>query len=405
MSATRSTVPLLAGALLLGMAGPARAQIDDVRWLPFIGCWQPVDDAEAGLVCFSPAERGVEMTSWAAGAVVATELLVADGQARPVRAEGCEGTESLRFSEDGRRAFTRSEIVCGGDRRPGTGVMSVVAPNRWADVRALRMQGETVSWVQEYRLIGIDRLAEEGIDDPAAGMEGSVRSARVVAAREIDTDDVREAVANLDTEAVVAWVATQGDGFVLDGDGLLALADEGVPESVIDVMVAVSYPERFVVAADQGIERAGRAEQEYVRGRRVPVHMGYRGYLAWDPFFDGYGYGYGFGPFAYSPFGYGRFGYFGGYGYPYTYGPYGYGPTVIRVERRPSGGRAVFGRGWTRRSGDSKGGAVPRGGSAAAGSRGGSGSGGGAIAGSGGSGGSRPASSGSGRTARRRGGE
>ena len=320
--ASRYGTGLFAGALLLAMTLPAQAQIQDTRWLPFVGCWEGVDGpADAGLLCFRPTSDGVEMTSFAAGEAVASEMLAADGQRRPVSAEGCEGSESVTFSEDGRRAFTRTEFVCEGESRSGSGVMAIVSPTRWVDVRALEVNGETVSWVQAYSLVGIDRLAEEGLTDPLQELPMTARAARMAAAQDVDLDDVAEATREVDEEAVVAWLAAQQTRFAVDGDELVRLADGGMPESVIDVVVAVSYPERFRVEPEQAIVEADRE----FSGRRIPVSVGYRGYMMWDPFY-GPGYGFGYSPFAYRGFGYGygygSFGYprFGGYGYGYGYG-------------------------------------------------------------------------------------
>lgn len=395
MSAARYGLALAASVAFLGLGAPAQAQVDDARWLAFIGCWQAAEGSEeAGLVCFRPAAGGVEMTNIVAGEVVATERLAADGQPRPVVAEGCEGTEAVTFSEDGRRAFTTSDFSCGDEERSGTGVMAMVAPNRWIDVRALEIQGETVAWVQSYQLVGLDRLAEEGIDDPREGMETTVRAARMAASTSIDVDDVTEAADRIDSEAVVAWVAAQEDELDLDGDELVRLADSGMPEEVIDVMVAVSYPERFVVEPEQDIAMA-----DAERGRRIPIGVGYRGYMGWDPFYHGYSpWGYRYSPFAfgYSPYAYG----FGGYGWGYGYG---YRPVVVRVERRGSEGRMIRGEGFRPGSGATPGArtARPRGGDS-----GGSFTGARGTRGSGAIGSSRPSTGRAAqpRTARRRGG-
>jgi hypothetical protein len=332
----------------------------------------------------------VDLESIVAGEVVSTERVAADGVARSVVAEGCEGTEAVEFSADGRRAFTTSVFECSGEPRSGTGVMAVVAPNRWVDVRALEIQGEKVSWVQSYRLVGVEQLAEDGITDPRDGLGLASRAARMAAATDIDIDDVREAAERIDSEAVVAWVAAQESELDIDAATLVALADDGVPEEVIDVIVAVSYPERFVVEPEQPVEMAERAEP---RGRR-PFYGGYRGYLAYDPFY------YGYSPYSYR-YGYSPFGYWGGgYGYGYGYRA----PTILRVERRDNGGRMIRGVGYrpgvnAQPSGRT---ARPRnddgGSSAGTGAQRSSGS--GAAAGSSGSRSGTP----TGRTARRRGG-
>ena len=121
---------LSAGAFaLLLTTMPVAGQVDtsemDSRWLPFIGCWEALGaEDEIGLLCFEPAGDGVEVTNYVGGEISSTELLVGDGERRQVVAEGCEGWESLVFSEDGRRAFTTTEFLCGdSETRAGTGVI------------------------------------------------------------------------------------------------------------------------------------------------------------------------------------------------------------------------------------------------------------------------------------------
>ena len=58
------------------------------------------------------------MTNYVEGEVSSIELLVGDGERRSVSAEGCEGWESLVFAEDGRRAFTQTEFLCGDSGDP-----------------------------------------------------------------------------------------------------------------------------------------------------------------------------------------------------------------------------------------------------------------------------------------------
>ncbi len=325
-----------------------------------MGCWEAVGaEDDIGVLCFEEADGGVALSNLVEGEVVSTETLVADGRPRAITAEGCEGTESVEFSADGRRAFTRTEFTCAeGDTRSGTGVMAFTAPNRWADVRLLDVEDEEVAWVQEYRVMGADRLAEEGITDPAEAMNMAVRSARMAAAAPIDLDDVEEASARLDERAVETWIVTKGDRFDIDGDELVRLDEAGVPERVIDAVVAVSYPDRFVVEAGAAVEDA--------EGRPRPKH--YRGYMGYDPWFGpAWGYGWEYGRFGYSPFlGYRYSPWWSGYGYGYGY--WGSRPGIVIIDRRPAdgGGRVYNGRGYRQGSGAAtgrtarpRGGAVP----------------------------------------------
>lgn len=341
---------LAAGVALALLAAPVQGQDTDARWVPFVGCWEAVGaEDEIGLLCFSPVTGGVELTNIVNGEISSTERLVADGSPRPIAAQGCEGWEAVEFSEDGRRAFTRTEFTCeGGEARTGTGVMALTAPNFWVDVRELEVEGETVAWVQEYTLADADRLAEEGVDDPAADMRMAVRSARMAAASPIAIDDVEEATRRMGDQAVETWVVAQRDDLDVDADDLVRLDEAGVSDRVIDAVVAVSHPEHFVAAAG--------SEVEAVEGGPRPTH--YRGYMGFNPWFGpGWGYRYGFGAYGYSPF-YG-FGYSPFYGlryspwYGYGYGGYGYGyrPGVVIIERRDNGGRIYRGSGYRSRGG------------------------------------------------------
>jgi len=334
---------------------PVQAQDTDSRWLPFIGCWEAVGgEQEVGLLCFHFEGNGVALTNIVAGEAVSTELLAADGQQRDVSAEGCEGWEAIEFSEDGRRAFTRTEFLCGTDEvRTGTGVMTFIATNMWSDIRTLDVGGEPFSWIQDYRLAGLDRLAEEGVTDPADGLGMAIRSARMAATAEIQLEDVEEALDYMDAKAIETWIVSQQDRFHPTGQDLVRLADAGVPDNVIDAVVAVSFPNRFVVDASGEIDPS------------APRPTSYRGYMAYNPFWGpAWGLSVGFG---YSPYGYG----YGGPGYGYGYGGgyyrpgygYGYGgsrPGYIVVGPRPSGGTVQNGRGYSQGSGSGSGSARPR---------------------------------------------
>ncbi|MDH3271535.1 MAG: hypothetical protein OEN56_09400 [Gemmatimonadota bacterium] len=393
---TGSLTSLCFAVALSLFAQPLEAQNRDMRWMPFIGCWEAVGaDDTIGLLCFAESDGGVELSNVLNGEVVSTEILAADGQRRSVAAEGCDGWETVEFSADGRRAFTRTEFTCAeGDARSGTGVMAFTSPTFWVDVRVLDVGGEEVAWVQEYLLAGADRLAEEEIEDPSQGLGIAVTSGRVAAAAPITLDDVEEASTRMGARAVETWVVALGDPLDVSAEDLVRLDEAGVSGRVIDAVVAVSHPDRFMVEAGTTVEQIDGAG---------PTH--YRGYMGYNPWAGpAWGYGYEYGAFGYAPFyryGYSplRYGY--PYGYGYGYGYYGSRPGVVIIDRRPreSNGRVYAGRGY-RQGGTATGGAArPRGGSIPSFGRTGSRSG-GSIAGSAGSG-SR-GSARTGRTARRR---
>jgi hypothetical protein len=164
---------------------------------------------------------------------------------------------------------------------------------------------------------------------------------------------VIEAVAAVGGGATEAWIAETGDGFDLDANQLVALSDQGVPVPVIDLMIAVSYPDRFALAVDDerspGLVSVGSTSARPVLGSRgVGCYSNfgpsygsrYYGSSYYDPFYSGCGYRYS--SYSYGPYGYGG----GWYG---SYAPVVYvgGSTA---QRNP--GRVVKDQGYTRGRGE-----------------------------------------------------
>lgn len=341
-------ITMLGAVAALVAAAPLSAQDMDGRWLPFVGCWEALGgEDDIGLLCFEPADGGVLLSNVVDGEVASSEFFAADGQPRDVNSEGCEGWEVTTFSQDGRRVFTETEFLCGTDEpRAGTGVMTFVQPNMWADIRTLETDGEPFVWVQEYRLASRDRLAEAGVEDPAAGLAMAVRTSRQSAAAPIDLGDVEEAMEVMDPKAVESWLVTKGDELDPSAADLVRLADAGVPENVIDAVVAVSHPERFVVASGGEVESYDAPRPTHYRG-----YMGYWSYRTprWGLGYAPFGWAFGYDPMYYRNYYAGSYGY--GYGYGYGYNYWGSRPGTIVIERSGGGSRGgsvINGQGYRR---------------------------------------------------------
>lgn len=381
------------------------------RWTPWMGCWQiadeSIDDAERLLsaltgaraepsprsgarVCVTPSpDGGATMTTLVNGKAVFSETVVADGKAHPLTDQSCGGTQHAEWSQQGPRIYARTEISCSGQpRRVVSGFSAVVSGPMWVDIQLIESEGRKSMRVRRYR--------------PAADQTGAARSAAPDLATmplggKLTLAEIEEASTKLAPEAVQAVVMELGPGgYDLNADRLIELDDAGVHDSVIDLMVAMSFPQKFVV------ERATPATG--------PGSFGGYGYGSG---YGGLGSPYGWGYYAhpmyyssyYSPFGYNNWGYYD----PYYYGT----PGVVIInpgggEPQPTGaGRVVDGRGYTRirphvpdsatrtgngngggssagstgsNSGSSSGGSVSTGGYSGGGSSGSSGSSGGRVA-------------------------
>jgi hypothetical protein len=354
---------LMAGvALLLGMApSPGAAQDMDNRWLPWLGCWEAVDGGdEAPLLCVRPASEGagVEFVTWAEGEASSSEAILADGVPRNAEREECQGIEEARFSGDGHRIYLKSDYVCeGGIERNASGILAMINPMEWVDIKAV----DGSPWVLRYRLARSSRIEESGLETVVASRASAAKAARISASSRLTVEDIIEASASVDGAAVEALIVEKSDPFAVNADMLVGLDDAGVPDGVIDLVVAVSFPDRFAV-------KSGPVQVEEYADETAPRRSIYMAGGFYDPFYWGPGFGYsrlGYG-YGYSPY------YYGGYGWGYGSSYYGWGyggyyrPSTIVVQPRSSGIQMIKGRqGYTSRGGSGYTGrrTQPRGGS------------------------------------------
>jgi hypothetical protein len=355
--------------LLLAAAAPARAQQPpppqsppqaDPRWEAWLGCWEPVsgpakvagDTTSAPLVCVipSPGSVGVDVATVAGGRIVSRERIEATGEHRSVTREGCSGWESAEFSTEGQRVFLTAEYTCPGNLKRTTNELMAVTPNgEWLDVRGAAVRGlpEGVR-VLRYRPAGGSAPVPSDLAWALQGSAMAVTTAREAAGAPPESEDVVEAAHQLAPSVVEAWLVEEGEGFALDGRRLAQLRGAGVPDRVIDVMVALSYPGVFAInLATRSAER--RAPEQGYGDRRPPMYaLGYGSPFgcyspfAWDCY-SPYGWGY-YSPYLSSPYGY-----YSPYGYWSGYGFYPSGGVVVvsggggQVARH---GRMVIGKGY-----------------------------------------------------------
>ncbi len=314
-------------------AAPVWAVEPDPRWEAFRGCGAPstedgAEGIEEQILCFREDESGaVAIVTVVDDEIRGEEIIRADGTAYPLRREACSGTGTATWSADGARVYLRSSLRCGeGDlSRESAGVLALAADRTLIDVRAVGADDQVGVRALKYRLL---TLAEYPVSMRDLADEAG-DTVRRYAAAPLSLDDVVEADGLLPPAAVEAMLIELPTRILVDAETLVALADARVDEGVIDVLVALAYPERFAMAAEPLTDDMVYTGGGGMAGPYYDPWMGYGGYG-----YDRY-YGYGYSPF----------------GYPYGWGIGG--GTIIIVDRDEEAapdisGAAVKGHGYTR---------------------------------------------------------
>ncbi len=404
-----ATISALALALPFAAQAQSQGSSLDARWQPWIGCWRPIPptangqasytaprNSNAPLVCVVPesAENtpsSVRVITIANGKLVAQDTIDANGQSISRSKDHCNGVESASWSADGHRLYVTSDYACpGGLKRTSSGLFAISPAGDWVNVQSVDANG--AKRVNTLRYSDAGKPADIPADIAQALNTGGleVSTARAAAGARLTTADIVEASHKVEPSVVAAWIVDRGQTFNVDANQLIALADAGVPGSVTDAMVAVSYPKSFVVnppgvGAETSVDSAANtpgADIERSTGRNIEAVMmpAYSPYdyspFGFAPygFYDGFGYpGYGYAPYGYAPYGYAPYGYapYGAYYAPYAGYPLGYGgvyltrpaPIIVLKGTPAQHGYMVRGHGYTQtipRPGGTAGTAQPR---------------------------------------------
>lgn len=397
-SKSRRTSTLLAAAMLLGSAAVVGAQntqlaSTDTRWTPWVGCWQastnnltepaPAPNKALPVVCIVPAAgtKSVDLVT-VEGGIATPERVDAIGTQREINREGCKGWEKAEFSPDAKRIYLRSEHACtGGRMRTSTGIMSMTPSGEWLDVQGVKVGANSGVRVVHYGRVPVPAALDAGMKAALEGNSLATSTAVLAASDSVTVPNVIEAAKRVDPVVVQTWLTQRGQGFGIDAKRLNQLADAKVPANIIDVMVALSYPQSFAVNLAQADGQIIPTDQTRANAEE-PLRNGPTVFMSnWDPFYSS-GYGY-----------YNQSAYRNGYGYGGYPGYWYQGVPVVIT--RPSGsvdtpeqntrGRMVKGSGYTRPADRDGGSGAPRGSTS-----GGSSSGGSTSTSSGGSSGGEP---------------
>jgi len=344
------TISTLLIVLFVVSTGSAQTppQSTDSRWAPWLGCWQLLDQslrerdsgrvtpqtATGVSVCVSPADEpaGVRLTTTVSKQPALDQTIVADGADHRVMDAECRGTQRAEWSNTGKRLFASAQLVCKDERaRKISGLTMIDGTGTWVDVQAVEVGGHESIRVRRYRQSSEQQVA-------ATGPRSSTG---------LTLDDVMEATGKagkVSPAVMEAALIASAARFDLNSRRLIDLDRAGVPASVIDWMVALAYPDHFVVDREYPRGGTGSFASTFADPFLPPLSAAYS-----SPYFfgslypyDDYGI-YPYGAYYYSPF-----------AYPYSVLTFGSDVTVPGSANgvpspAPSGdGRVINGVGYVR---------------------------------------------------------
>lgn len=317
----------------------------DSRWIPWIGSWRLISNVDrAGTVVeisknileIKPSDDGKSVVMKGiqdAEVLYEEKTIIVDGSRHPIEDDGCEGWYKYSWSDSGMRLLFDSEAVCADNRlRTISGISVFTDPSEWVDIQLLTSGEERMITIRRYR---------QGDDSQDTSVARSTSHfARVAAGTNFSVDEIVELTDKVAPEVLEAALMEIRKPFEINSKALLRLSKAGVSSQVTDLMVALSFPDKFTIERHDVQPAEKPASDDF----STPIVYPY----AWSPF-GMWSYYDPFFTWYWSSPSY-LWGYWGWGGYYPTYwsgwgggssGSYGGGYSI-------SGGRLIAGQGYSR---------------------------------------------------------
>ena len=338
------------------------------RWLPWLGCWELLvedtlttskevpsirnemsafekrlrpNSSNHPQVCFlpdldSPDGQGMQMITFVGPEAFLKKTLLANG-IRQIFDEGnCSGWQRAEWSNDNHRLFIESRLNCNNTVQIISGVSLMTARSTWTDIQVVESSKQRELVIRHYKPTHKYSSTADGLDVLTPDRLEAAAHARRQILTSLSLNDVIEASALIAPEAVEAALLETDTELEVTRDVLTHMDKAGVPENIIDLTVALAYPDYFTV------ERATEASIATSR-----IYKPNRGNSSSGTVYPWYGSAYPGYDWAYPWY---------GSVYPYYVVPFSYGywytprSSTIFLGNTPGveRGRVIKGNGYTR---------------------------------------------------------
>ncbi|NLA76018.1 MAG: hypothetical protein GX846_11210, partial [Deltaproteobacteria bacterium] len=214
------------------------------------------------------------------------------------------------WSENRRRLLFNSVSNCPGDPLRKISGMSIFdEKGDWLDIQLLHNGEDLVTNTRKYRNVDSDSVI------PGANVVNRISSARGASAKGFSIEEMIKLRRKVESEVLEAALLETGKPFPVNSKKIAELADQNVPSRVIDIMVAISFPDKFNLQGRAMSQAQGTGIQPhyYFPGHYHYCSHNYR-YFPWH-----------WTPYDCIPYGYSYLGWYTRYGWYYplwTWPPY-----------------------------------------------------------------------------------
>jgi uncharacterized membrane protein YgcG len=188
------------------------------------------------------ASNGVRILTMADDQTLVDDTIVGDGVPRSIDEPDCTGTRRAEWSSDGLRLYSNADVMCEREARKISG-MTLLSPRaEWIDIQVV-----TVGNREDVRVRQYQRSTDAPPDPALIPSDLASRIGRTALGSPVTIEHIKEASPKVSARVLEALLFETKSAFPIDSRQLIALDDAGVPDTVIDLMVAFTFPEKFEV--------------------------------------------------------------------------------------------------------------------------------------------------------------